>query len=262
MKSCDIFDLSGKTALIAIPEGPYGKAAALALCEAGAAQVYLASDDTDAATRIADAIRKEGFKVTVITYDPAKEESINSLKDQIINESGKLDVLVLDAGERFTASWDAGTAEQLMNNLKKNQVGTMLITKIMGTAMAANKAGSIIFLSSVYAFVGPDIHNSENSPEMAASDFSLDRVFTVGGYVNYARQAASYLGQFNIRVNTICAAPLNKPAKYAEEFAKRTTLLRNANEDDVKGLVVYLASDASSYMSGISIPLDGGYTAK
>ena len=255
------FDLSGKTALVAIPEGPYGKAAALALCEAGA-KVYLASDDTVAASKVADAIKKDGYTATVIGYDPAKEESILKLKDQIIKESGKLDVFVLNAGERFTSSWDAGTSDQLMSNLKKNQVGTMLITKIMGTAMTENKAGSIIFLSSVYAFVGPDTYNSESSPEMAASDFSLDRVFTVGGYVNYARQAASYLGQFNIRVNTICAAPLDKPAKYAEEFAKRTTLLRNAKESDVKGLVVYLASDASSFMSGISIPLDGGYTAK
>jgi NAD(P)-dependent dehydrogenase (short-subunit alcohol dehydrogenase family) len=166
MKIIDSFNLSGKTALVAIPEGPYGKAAALALCEAGA-KVYLASDDVPAADKVADAIKKEGFAATVIGYDPAKEESILKLKDRIINESGKLDVFVLDAGERFTASWDAGSAEQLLNNLKKNQNGTMLITKIMGNAMTVNKAGSIIFLSSVYAFVGPDTHNSVGSPEMA-----------------------------------------------------------------------------------------------
>lgn len=262
MKIFDSFNLSGKTALVAIPEGPYGKAAASALCEAGA-KVYLASDDLKAATKVADDIKKEGFAVAaVVEYDPSSEKSIVALKDRIISESGKLDIFLLNAGERFTGGWDAGTGAELLENLKKNQIGTMLSTKIMGSAMAANKSGSVIFLSSVYAFVGPDVHNSLNCPEMADSDFSLDRVFTVGGYVNYARQAASYLGQFNVRVNTIGAAPLDKPAEYAARFAERTTLLRNANESDVKGLVVYLASDASSFVSGTSIPVDGGYIAK
>jgi NAD(P)-dependent dehydrogenase (short-subunit alcohol dehydrogenase family) len=86
--------------------------------------------------------------------------------------------------------------------------------------------------------------------------------FTAGGYVNYARQAASYLGQFNVRVNTICTAPLNSPAGYARAFSLRTTLHRNARGDDIKGLVVYLASDASSFLPGTTIPLDGGYFAK
>lgn len=262
MKIFDSFNLSGKTALVAIPEGPYGKAAALALCEAGA-KVYLASDDVKAAATVAEDIKKEGFSVAgVIEYDPSSEKSILALRDRIISESKKLDIFLLNAGERFTDGWDKPTSAELLENLKKNQVGTMLGTKIMGSEIAKNKAGSVIFLSSVYAFVGPDVHNTDDCPEMAEYDFSLDRVFTVGGYVNYARQAASYLGQFNVRVNTICAAPLDKPAEYAARFAERTTLLRNADESDIKGLVVYLASDASSFVSGTSIPVDGGYIAK
>jgi NAD(P)-dependent dehydrogenase (short-subunit alcohol dehydrogenase family) len=261
MKILDSFTLSGKTALVAIPEGPYGKAAALALCEAGA-EVYLASDVMGAAEKVADEIRKEGFTVEVVEYDPVSEQSINGLRDTIISKSGKLDIFVLNAGERFVDGWNNGTAEQLYANLRKNQVGTMLSTRIIGNAIAENKAGSVIFLSSVYAFVGPDIYNSAECPEMEAYDFSLDRVFTAGGYVNYARQAASYLGQFNVRVNTICAAPLDKPGKYAAAFARHTTLLRTAKESDVKGLVVYLASDASSFVTGTSIPVDGGYAAK
>lgn len=261
MKILDSFGLSGKTALVAIPEGPYGRAAAAALCEAEA-KVYLASDDMDAAGKVAADIKEAGFAATVLEYDPASEKSINALKEKILEESGKLDIFVLNAGERFANGWNEAASEQVWENLRKNQIGTMLITKIVGNVMAENKAGSIIFLSSVYAFAGPDRYNTAECPEMEVSDFSLDRVFTVGGFVNYARQAASYLGQFNIRVNTICAAPLGKPKKYTEEFAKRTTLLRSAKESDMKGLVVYLASEASSYMTGSSIPLDGGYIAK
>lgn len=225
-------------------------------------KVYLASDDTDAAGKVAADIKEAGFAVTILEYDPASEKSINALKEKILEESGKLDIFLLNAGERFANGWKEAASDQVWENLRKNQIGSMLSTKIMGNAMTENKAGSIIFLSSVYAFTGPDRYNTAECPEMEDSDFSLDRVFTVGGFVNYARQAASYLGQFNIRVNTICAAPLEKPKKYAEEFAKRTTLLRNAKESDVKGLVVYLASEASSYMTGASIPLDGGYIAK
>ena len=262
MKIFDSFNLSGKTALVAIPEGPYGKAAASALCEAGA-KVYLASDDMKAASKVADDIKKEGFNVAgVIEYDPSSEKSIMALRDRIISESKKLDIFLLNAGERFTDGWNGGSGADILANLKKNQNGTMLSTKIMGGEIAKNKAGSVIFLSSVYAFVGPDVQNTMECQEMVDYDFSLDRVFTVGGYVNYARQAASYLGQFNVRVNTICAAPLDKPKEYAARFAERTTLLRNATENDVKGLVVYLASDASSFVSGTSIPVDGGYIAK
>ncbi len=261
MNVLESFNLSGKTALVAIPEGPYGKAAALALCEAGA-EVYLASDDVEAAGKAADEIKKEGFPVKVMEYDPAREQSINALRDAILRESGKLDIFVLNAGERFTEGWNKGTARQLYANLEKNQIGTMLITRIIGNALAENKSGSVIFLSSVYALVGPDKYNSAGCTELEDYDFSLDRVFTAGGYVNYARQAASYLGQFNVRVNTICAAPLDKPEQYAREFAGRTTLQRNATGSDVKGLVVYLASDASSFVTGISIPVDGGYVAK
>ncbi len=261
MKILDQFDLSKKTALAAMPEGPYGKASVLALCEAGAS-VYLASDDVDAANSVADEIKKEGYPLQVIEYDPASEKSIINLRDTILKESGKLDIFVQNAGERFASGWNDAAAREIHENLRKNQMGTMLSTKIIGNAMAENNAGSIIFIASIYALAGPDRYNSEACPEMADEDFSLDGIFTLGGYVNYARQASSYLGQFNIRVNTICTAPLDKPEKYALEFSKRTTLLRNAKESDIKGLVVYFASDASSFVTGTSIPLDGGYTAK
>ena len=261
MNILNCFKLSGKTALVAIPEGPYGRAAALALCEAGA-KVYLASDDMEAAGNNAEEIKNEGFRVTAIEYDPSSEKSINELRDTVIKESGKLDIFVLNAGERFSGGWSSGSAGELLENLKKNQIGTMLSTRILGNAIAENNAGSVIFITSVYALVGPDRHNSAQCLEMEDYDFSLDRVFTAGGYVNYARQAASYLGQYNVRVNSICAAPLAKPEKYAGQFARHTTLLRNAAESDIKGLVVYLASDASAFVTGTSIPVDGGYVAK
>ncbi len=261
MNILNCFKLSGKTALVAIPEGPYGKAAALALCEAGA-KVYLASDNIEAARKIAEEVKAEGFAVTAVSYDPSSEESILALRDTVIKESGKLDIFVLNAGERFTDGWSGGSAGELFENLNKNQIGTMLSTRILGNAIAENKAGSVIFITSVYALVGPDRQNSAQCIEMEEYDFSLDRVFTAGGYVNYARQAASYLGQYNVRVNTICAAPLGMPEKYAGQFARHTTLLRNAAESDIKGLIVYLASEASAFVTGTSIPVDGGYAAK
>ena len=186
MNILDKFNLSGKIALVVIPEGPYGIAAALALCEAGA-KVYLASYDIPAAGKIAAEIKDKGYITPMIEYDPASEKSITSLKDKILEESGRLDIFVLNAGERFTQGWNGGTAKELLDNLQKNQTGTMLSTKIMGSAIAQNGAGSIIFLTSVYALVGPDIHNSEACPEMFDYDFSLDRVFTVGGYINYVQ---------------------------------------------------------------------------
>ncbi len=257
----DEFNLSGKIALIAVPEGPYGKASALALCEAGAV-VCLASDNMSAAKAVQEDIAEIGYEVPLFEYDPASEASVIELNEKVIKRYNKLNIFVLNSGERFIEGWNNGTAEEIYENLKKNLMGTMLITKIMGSEIAKNKSGSVIFITSIYGYTGPDPHISEICPEMENYDFSIDRVFTFGGYINYARQVSSYLGQFNVRANTICAAPLDKPKEYADEFLKRTTLLRNAKEDDIKGLVVYLASDASSFVTGVSIPVDGGYAAK
>lgn len=261
MSILEKFKLKGKTALIAFIQGPYGKEISLALLEAGG-DVYAASDDHEAAEKTLDEINREGFEINLYDFSPDSEGSILKLKDDVVAKSGKIDIFVFIQPERYARGWMEPDASAIHNNLRKNQIGAMLMTKIIGSEIAANKAGSIIFISSIYALAGPDISITPNCVEMFDMDFSIDMAFTAGGYVNYARQAASYLGQFNVRVNTICTAPLDSPAEYAQAFSLRTTLHRNAKEIDIKGLIVYLASDASSFLTGTTIPLDGGYLAK
>ncbi len=255
------FELKGKTALIAFVQSPYGKEISSALLEAGA-DVYAASDDPEAAGKTIDELKKDGHMIELLDFCPDNEASIEKLKEYIVAKSGRIDIFILIQPERYARGWMEPDAASIHDNLRKNQMGAMLMTKLIGSEIALNKAGSIIFISPVYALSGPDMQNTIDCPEMFDADFSIDMAFTAGGYVNYARQAASYLGQYNVRVNTVCTAPLNAPREYARAFTLRTTLHRTAQGDDIKGLVVYLASDASSFLTGTTIPLDGGYLAK
>jgi NAD(P)-dependent dehydrogenase (short-subunit alcohol dehydrogenase family) len=140
----------------------------------------------------------------------------------------------------------------------------MLTVKHLGLIMAAQGFGSMIFVSDYAALVGFDRQNYINTPEKFEQDFSLNYGFVKGSYVNYVRQAAGYLGEHNARCNCIAYAPLaeNVPEGFSKAFIRHSHLKRLATARDIKAAVVFLASDASAYITGITLPVDGGYTAK
>jgi len=109
-----------------------------------------------------------------------------------------------------------------------------------------------------------DRHNYEGCPELYQRDFSLLRGYVRGSCVNYVRQAAGFLGEHGCRCNALAFAPMagKQPQAFEDAFVAHNQIKRLATAEDIAAAVTFLASDASAYITGITLPVDGGYTAK
>ena len=144
--------------------------------------------------------------------------------------------------------------------MEVNATGLFTISRIVGNTMARAGKGSIINISSIQGMVGPDFWLYEEVGWDAAPDYFYHK----GGMINFTRYMAAKLGPYGVRVNTI--SPGGFFADQAEGFLwrynKRTFAGRMANDTDLKGAIVFFASDASVYVNGANLAVDGGYTAK
>jgi NAD(P)-dependent dehydrogenase (short-subunit alcohol dehydrogenase family) len=129
--------------------------------------------------------------------------------------------------------------------------------------MIRQHSGVIISFASMMGVIGVEPRNYDGFPDMRTTGFNHDYFFNKSGIIAFTRQAASYYGQYGIRVNCISPGGLESgrtPVAFVENYSKHTVLGRMADDEDVKGVIVFLASDASSYITGVNIPMDGGYT--
>jgi NAD(P)-dependent dehydrogenase (short-subunit alcohol dehydrogenase family) len=260
MSVLDMFSLRGKTALVTGGAGLYGRQIVAALAEAGA-RTFIASRGLEAIEAVAAANREQGHDVNALSLDQGNEASILALRDAILERAGKIDVLVNNAVARPMKGGYHDSAGNFTRSMEVNATGLFLMTRIFGDAMTPNGAGAIINIGSVQGMVGPDATLYEG---LDMSGWYPDYFFHKGGMINFTRFTASYYGPKNIRCNCISAGGVfagQHPA-FVERYNARTFLGRMAGEDDLKGIVVFLASDASRYLTGANIPLDGGYTAK
>lgn len=177
--------------------------------------------------------------------------------------TGGNDVLINNAVLRPMKSGyegkDAGAT--FAESMQVNATGLFLITRAMGDLMAERRQGSIINIGSIQGMIGPD-PTIYRGTEM--NGWYPDYFFHKGGIVNFTRFIGSYYGAHGIRCNCISAGGFfsNQPEAFVRQYSERTFLGRMAGDADLRGIVVFLASDASSYLTGTNIPVDGGYTAK
>lgn len=261
MSVLDRFSLQGKVALATGGAGHYGRQIVAALAEAGA-QTIIASRHQEALEAVAEVERRKGHDVSVLTYDQGEEASILKLKDMVVERWGRLDVLVNNAVLRPMKKGFQDEAATFAESMKVNATGLFVITRAFGDLMAANKNGSIINVGSIQGLIGtdPTIYRGTSM-----SGWYPDYFFHKGGMVNFTRFIASYYGSSGIRCN--CIAPggyqtAAMPETFVRQYSERTFLGRLANDTDLMGIIVFLASDASLYITGATIPVDGGYTAK
>jgi len=258
----DRFSLRGRVALMTGGAGLYGRQIVAALAEAGA-ETYIASRNLAALEEVAQAHRAKGENVTALQYDQADEGSILALRDEILKRSGQVDVLVNNAVLRPMKKGYSDDAARFAESMHVNATGLFIITRAFGDAMAErNKGGSIINIGSIQGMIGPD-PTIYRGTEM--SGFYPDYFFHKGGMINFTRFIASYYGDKGIRCN--CLSPggfltPQMPEAFVRQYSDRTFLGRLADDTDLKGAIAFLASDASVYVTGANIPVDGGYTAK
>ena len=204
--------------------------------------------------------RALGHDVRALRLDQADEPSIFAVRDTIVRENGKLHILVNNAVARPVKKGYFDDAAAIDESMRVNGTGLILVTRALGEVMA--DGGSIINIGSMMGLVGLEPLNYRGTD---MNGWYPDYFFHKGGMVNLTRFCASYYGPRKIRVNCVHPGGLlseNHPEAFVRNYSERTCLGRLANDTDLMGIIVFLASDASLYVTGTNIPVDGGYTAK
>ena len=258
MNVLESFSLKGKSALVTGGAGLYGRQIVAALAEAGA-RVMVASRDVAALEELAKEHRANGLDVSALPLDQGEESSVLALRDEVAKR-GALDILVNNAVARTMTDAMSSPVAQFEQSMKVNATGLFLVTRALGDLMAEKGGGSIINIGSIQGMIGPDKSLYEG---LDMTGFVPDYFFHKGGIINLTRFMASYYGPQNVRCNCVSAGGFlaGQHPTFIERYSARTFLNRMAQDEDLKGLIVYLASDASRYMTGANIALDGGYTA-
>lgn len=255
----ETFSLKQKVALVTGGAGLYGQQIVRALAESGA-RTYIASRSLDALECLASEHRARGHDVRALRLDQTDETSIAAVRDTIVLESGTLHILVNNAVARPAKDGYFSAAAALDESMHVNGTGLILVTRAMGEVMA--DGGSIINIGSIMGLIGTEPLNYKGTDMQG---WYPDYFFHKGGMSNLTRFLASYYGARRIRVNCVHPGGLqmaSHPEAFVKNYSERTCLGRLANDTDLMGIIVFLAADASTYVTGTNIPVDGGYTAK
>ena len=264
-----IFSLEGKTVIVAGAAGLIGQEQCKALSDFGAS-VVVCDIELDKAEKIAGELNKNSFAALL---DVTSEDSIKRVKNTILSKTNSIDALVNNAAINDIFKNDSSLLEQSMfenystelwkKSLDVNLTGTFLCCKIFGSAMAEKGMGSIINVASTYGMVGPDqsIYTNENGEQKFYKSPSYPA--SKGAIINFTRYLAAYWGRKGIRVNTLSPGGVenNQDNYFIENYSRKTMLGKMARPEDYSGAVVFLASDASAYMTGANLVVDGGWTA-
>jgi NAD(P)-dependent dehydrogenase (short-subunit alcohol dehydrogenase family) len=252
------FDLKGKVILLTGGAGRYGRGLTADLA-AARAKLLIASRNLEANEAVAAEERAKGHDVTAEVLDQGDESSIRSLKERIVKRHGGLDGFVNNSVAR-TMPGPEGSAETWEASMRVNATGVFLLHRILGEVLCARGSGSIVNIGSMQGMVGPslDLYAGTEMPYG-----SPDYFFHKSGLINLTRYYAAHFGPHGVRVN--CLSPggffNNQPPAFLERYNAQTFLHRMADETDLGGAVVFLLSDASRYITGVNLPVDGGYTA-
>jgi NAD(P)-dependent dehydrogenase (short-subunit alcohol dehydrogenase family) len=261
MDVTNLFSLKGKVALVTGGAGLYGRQLVAGMLEAGA-RTFVAARHLEPLQEMEKTARAQGQDLTALTYDQGDESSILRLRDTILEKAGRCDVLVNNAVLRPMKKAYADDLEAFDLSMKVNATGLFAITRAFGDVMAEKGGGAIVNIGSIQGLIGPDPWIYEGT---TMSGWYPDYFFHKGGMVNFTRFTASYYGLKNVRCNSVAPGGYqteNHPEPFLQNSARKTMLGRLAHDNDLKGVVVFLASEAASYITGVTLPVDAGYTAK
>ena len=256
-----LFDLSGRVALITGAAGYLGAAMARALAEAGAAVVASSRDESRAQEAATSLPSPNGATHHGIVLDHMDEESLHQGFRHAVDRAGRMDILVNNGHEGLANDWTDVSGEQFTRQLANATAYFLLARLFRNHIVARRSSGSIIMLGSMYGLVGSYPTAYEGlCPASPVAYHALK-----GGIVHMTRHLAVYWAKDRVRVNCLSPGPFPDPARAPKELADRLStrspMGRMGLPHEVKGAVVFLASDASSYMTGQNLVVDGGWTA-
>ena len=252
------FDLKNQVAVITGCSTGLGVQMAQALASQGANIVALARRQNLIEQVAAEIAKTFNVKTLAVCCDITSTDAVDSAIDKIMKEFGRIDILINNAGTGAVAPAEDITDEQFYNEINIDLFGSFrMARKIAKVAMLPQKYGRIINIASMYGLVGNKV--APCSPYHAAK----------GGVVNMTRGLASEWGSKGITVNAICPgyfySPLTKETLDSDFFQSNAKTMipceRYGNEGELDTAALFLASPKSSYVNGVILPVDGGYTA-
>ena len=264
MNTKKLFDLSDKVIIITGAAGNLGSQYAEGLSQVGA-NVVLGDLDYTKCKQLSTKLKKKyDVDPLPLKLDLTKKISISNLVTKTIKKYSKIDVLINNAAYQGNSKIRKTSFEELSlldwnEAISVNLTGIFLACQQIGKIMKKQGFGNIINISSTYGLVAPDQRIYGDSGQNAASFYSA----TKSAVINLTRYLASYWANTGIRINTLSPGGVKRTQtkSFIKNYSKKTMLGRMAERDEYVGAMIFLASDASSYMTGSNLIIDGGWTA-
>jgi len=254
------FSLKNKIAVVTGGAGLIGKPVSIGLAQSGA-KVYVTDINEKEGSKIEKQYKKSDLQLKYIKLDIIDIKSIESSIDTIIKQEKKIDIWVNCAYPR-TSDWSDKFENIKYESWKKNVDmhlnGYFNCCQKIALQMKKQKFGCIINFGSIYGVVGPDFSIYKGSNITMPAAYSAIK----GGIINFTRYLSTYYAKNGIRVNAICPGGIyNKQSKtFVKNYEKKTPMGRMGKADEMVGPVIFLASDAASYITGHILFVDGGWT--
>lgn len=268
------FDLTGRVAVVTGGVGLLGAEFCKTLAEAGAS-VAVVDLSASASKATADSLTKSGYNTLAVPTDITQPDSVNAMVEKVVSKFGRLDILVNSAAldPKFDpdamkngitpGAFEDYPLEQWNAALNVNLTGMFLVIQACVKPMIAQgKKGSIINICSTYGLNGPDQRIYIKDNERVAFK-PVYYTVTKAGVMGFTKYLAAYYAGTEIRVNALTPGGVfnNHEEYFVKNYSAKTILGRMANKDEMNGALLFLASDASSYMTGNNVVVDGGWTA-
>jgi 2-deoxy-D-gluconate 3-dehydrogenase len=273
MKSIpEMFNLKDRVAVVTGGSGLLGRQFCLTLAEAGAA-VAVVDINAEVAESVAAEIADQGGKAISIPTNIADPDSVTAMTNKTLSTYGRLDILVNSAaldpkfdpdsiGEQGANAFETFPLDGWQQALDVNLTGMFLCSQAAVKPMLEKRKGVIINLCSTYGLGGPDqrLYQRKGQPPMYKP---VTYTVTKSGVIGMTKYLATYYGTCNIRVNALTPGGVynNHDPEFTMAYSYRTAMGRMAEQHEMNGALLFLASDASSYMTGNNLIVDGGWTA-